>query len=51
MLIVFNDIIADMLRYKKLNPIGTELSIRGRKLNISLASITQFYFVLTNILH
>ena len=28
--------IADMLSNKKLNPIVTELSIRGRKLNISL---------------
>ena len=36
--------IADMLSNKKLNPIVTELFIRGRKLNISLVSITQSYF-------
>ena len=43
-LIVFNDMIADMLTNEKLNPIVTELLIRGRKLNISLVFITQFYF-------
>ena len=43
-LIVFDDMIADMLSTKSLNPIVTELFIRGRKLNISLAFITQFYF-------
>ena len=41
-LIVFDDI-ADMLNYKKLNQTVTELFIRRRKLNISLAFITQFY--------
>ena len=30
-LIVFNDMIPDMLSNKKLNPIVTELFIRGRK--------------------
>ena len=43
-LIVFDDMIADMLSNKKLNPIVTELLIRGRKLNISLVFITQSYF-------
>ena len=38
------DMIADMLTNKKLNPIVTELFIRGRKLNISLVFITQSYF-------
>ena len=38
-LIVFHNVIADMLSNKKLNPIGTELFIRGKKLNISLAFI------------
>ena len=38
-LIVFDDIISDMLSNKKLNPIVTELFIRGRKLNISLVFI------------
>ena len=36
--------IADMLSNKKLNPIVTELFIRGRKLNISLVFITLRYF-------
>ena len=35
-LIVFDDIIADLINNKKLNPVVTELFIRGRKLNISL---------------
>ena len=39
-LILFYDIIADMLRNKKLNSIVTELFIRGRKLTISLFFIT-----------
>ena len=43
-LIVFDDMIADMLSNKELNPIVTELFIRGRKLNISLVFITQSYF-------
>ena len=36
-LIVFDGLIADILSNKKLNPIVTELFIRGAKLNISLA--------------
>ena len=43
-LIVFDDMIADMIISKKLNSIVTELFIRGRKLNISLAFIMQSYF-------
>ena len=43
-LIVFDDMIADMIHNKKLNSIVTELVIRGRKLNISIAFITQSYF-------
>ena len=35
-LIVFDDMIADMIHNKKLNSIVTELFIRGRKLDISL---------------
>ena len=35
--------ITDFLSNKKLNPIVTELFIRGRKLNISLVFITQSY--------
>ena len=43
-LIVFDDMIADMINNNKLNLIVTELFIRGRKLNISIAFITQSYF-------
>ena len=43
-LIVFDDMIADMLNDKKINPIVIELFIIGRKLNIPLAFITQSYF-------
>ena len=42
-MIVFDDMIADILDKKKVNPIVTELFIRGRKLNISLVFITPFY--------
>ena len=35
-LIIFDDMIADMLSNNKLNPMATELFITGRKLNISL---------------
>ena len=40
-LIVFDDMIADMINNKKINSIVTELFIRGTKLNISLIFITQ----------
>ena len=43
-LIVFDDMIADMLNNKKDSPIVTELFIRNRKLNISLV----FYFTILN---
>ena len=43
-LIVFDDMIVDMIHKKKLNSIITELFIRDRKLNISLVFITQSYF-------
>ena len=43
-LIVFDDMIADMINNKKLNSIVTELVIRGRELNISLSFITKSYF-------
>ena len=42
-LIVFDNMISDMLRNKKLNSIVTELFIRGRTLNISLVLIMQSY--------
>ena len=35
---------ADMINNKKLNPVLTELFVRGRKLNISIVFITQSYF-------
>ena len=43
-LIIFDDIIADMLSNKKLNLIETELFIRVRKLSTYLVLITQSYF-------
>ena len=43
-LIVFDDMIDDMINNNKLNPIVTELFIRGRKLIISIVFITQSYF-------
>ena len=43
-LIVFHDMIAVILSNKKLNPIVAELFIRGRKINVFIAFITQFYF-------
>ena len=43
-LIVFDDVIVDMINDKKLNPVVTELFIGGRKLNITIVFITQSYF-------
>ena len=43
-LIVFDDMIADMISNRKLNSIVTELFIRGRKIHVSLVFITQNYF-------
>ena len=43
-LVVFDDIIADMLSNKKLNPIATELFIRGGKLNIPLVFYHKILF-------
>ena len=42
MWIVFDDMIADILNNKKLNPVVTELFIRGRKLKISLFLLPNF---------
>ena len=42
-LIVLDDMIADMINNKKLNPVVTELFIRGRKLIISVVFITKSY--------
>ena len=43
-LIVFDDMIADIINNNKLNPVVTELFIRGRKRKISIVFITQSYF-------
>ena len=43
-LLVFDDMIADMFCNKKPNTIVTKLFIGGRKLNICLVFITQSYF-------
>ena len=43
-LIVFDDMIANMVNNKKLNPIVTDLFIRDRKRNVSIVFITQSYF-------
>ena len=50
-LIVFDDMIADMINNKKLNSIVTDLFIRGRKLKISLVFITQSFFKVQKMLH
>ena len=42
--IVFDDMIADTINNNKLNPVVTELFIRGRKLHISIVFIMQSYF-------
>ena len=44
MLIVFDDMIPDVMRNKKFQIIIKELFVRCRKLNISLPFITQSYF-------
>ena len=43
-LIVFDDMIADIMTNKKFQSLIKELFIRCRKLNISVVFITQFYF-------
>ena len=43
-LIVFDDMIADLINNKKLNPAVTELFIKVKKLNISIVFLTQSYF-------
>ena len=43
-LIVFDNIMADMESNKKLSPIVTELFLRGRNCNISLVFTSQSYF-------
>ena len=43
-LIVFDDMIAEMNNNRKLNSVVTKMFIRGRKFNISYVFITQSYF-------
>ena len=43
-LIVFDEMIADIINNKELNSVVTELFIRGKKLDISIFFITQSYF-------
>ena len=43
-LIIFDDMVADIMRSEKFKAIVKELFIRCRKLNISIAFITQSYF-------
>ena len=43
-LIVFDDMIADMINNNKFNPVVIELFFKGRKLGISISFITQSYF-------
>ena len=43
-LIIFDDMIADIMRSEKSKAIVKELFIRCRKLNISIVFITQSYF-------
>ena len=42
------DMIANMIINERLNPVVTELFIRGRKSNISIVFITQSYFKVSN---
>ena len=44
---VFDDMISDMIKNKKLNPVVAELFIRDKKFNISIFVITQSYFKVT----
>ena len=48
-LIVFDDMVADMINNIKLNPVVIELFIRSRKLNISIVFITQPCFKVSKI--
>ena len=48
-LIVIDDMIADMLINEKLSQIVSELFIRGKKPNISVVFITQRYFAVSKL--
>ena len=49
-LIVFDDMIADMLSNKTFNPIVTELFIRRRKLNLFLVLLHNLILLFQNVL-
>ena len=49
-LIIFDDMIVDILSNKKLNPVLTELFIRGRKLKISYVLLYNLILVFQKIL-
>ena len=49
-MVVFDDMVANMLSNKKLNPTVTELFIKGRKPNNSLVFFTKSYFTVTKII-
>ena len=49
-LIVFDEMIDDIMTNKKLQAIIKDLFIRCKKLNISLVFITQFYFSVPRIM-
>ena len=46
-LIVVDDMIVDIISNKKLNQIVSEISIRGRKLNITFILLKQSYFAVS----
>ena len=46
-LIIFDDMIANIISNKNLNPMVTDLFIRRRKLNIAIVFIKQSYFLVT----
>ena len=48
MLIVFDDMITDMKANKKLKQIVADLFMRGRKRNILLVFVSQYYFKVPN---
>ena len=45
-LVIFDDMITDILSNEKINPVVTELFIRGGKVNISLVFITLYYSII-----
>ena len=49
-LIVFDDMTADLLSNEKRNPIVIKIFIRGKKIKVSLVFSTQFYFAVLKII-